>query len=213
METQTATETKERPTFFNSEMVRKILSGEKTQTRRVVKNSFAQNAEYVYQHESGLEGRWWAFVNQSKSSKFMKDGQTNSYCPFGKVGTRLWVRETFANFNNSIHYIASANQADLDWLQSEAVKWKPSIFMPREASRITLEITDIRVERLLDISNSDARSEGVCGVDWGHGLDYGGDANYTKPFSELWDKINGKKYPVSSNPWVWCISFQKLENK
>lgn len=159
---------KERPILFNAAMVRALLDGSKTQTRRIPK------------HER---------------------------CPYGESGDRLWVRETWGTSqqwrdfkpsllpeNVDVFFAANYSVPDLDDLKP----WRPSIFMPRWASRITLEITDVRVERLQDISAEDATAEGMA-------LD---DAVYN--YSRLWDKINGDG-AFELNPWVWAIEFRVLE--
>jgi len=121
-------------------------------------------------------------------------------CPYGKIGQKLWVRETWVKQMGGIIYKATDNN------KFPKFKWKPSIYMPRKYSRITLEITNIRVERVADITPEDCFREGcsdsfkvVCSaIIW---------------FRELWNSINGKKYPWKLNPFVWVISFKVAKNR
>ena len=208
--------TKERPIIFSGDMVRAILDGRKTQTRRVVKIAQHPQAERV-QHFEGL--RWdWLRYDGLRLATFK--------CPYGKEGDRLWVREKFSrhmipegepyfypadrlrecvDHDNGFHYWADGEPEYGDWERP-----KPSIHMPRLASRITLEIANIRVERLQDISEEDAEAEGApleLGV-----LErtiLGAKARYRSGFVRLWESING---PGSwdANPWVWCVSFKRV---
>lgn len=178
MKPQTAMQIKERPILFSGEMVRAILDGRKTQTRRVVK---------------GIALDWLA--PDMFTPRFVASPE-NDLCQYGKVGDRLWVRETFQPYGDGYAYRATP-------AIPENHNWKPSIFMPRAASRITLEITNVRVERLNEISDKDAEAEGVEA--WSNS----GNSPAWK-FQCLWDRINGKKYPWSSNPWVWVIEFRKI---
>lgn len=168
---------KERPILFSGEMVRAILDGRKTQTRRVAK---------------GIALEWLA--PDMFTPEFVALPE-NGLCPYGYSGDRLWVRETFQSYGDGFAYRATPVIPDNR-------NWKPSIFMPRSASRITLEITNVRVERLNEITEMDAEAEGV--YVWS---DSGNPAIWK--FHCLWDDINGKKYPWSSNPWVWVVEFQK----
>lgn len=147
--------------------------------------------------------------------------------PLGQIGDRLWVRETWGSAD---HYYQDhendapsvvAYAADQSAIQFHAktprpipswdiaqwnwdqMKWKPSIFMPRWASRITLEVVDVRVERLRDITNDDARLEGVSAPPKQQ-------ATHVDQFAELWDSINGKRAPWASNPYVWRVEFRKV---
>jgi len=133
-------------------------------------------------------------------------------CPYGTIGDRLWVRETWAPHPqdpSTIFYRATVESEP--GIRVWDGPWRPSIHMPRWASRITLEITGIRVERVQDISEEDARAEGV-GAHGGWNADeteYG--VNARGPFSHLWDSINAKRHPWASNPWVWVIEFREAE--
>ena len=174
-------QTKERPILFSGEMVRAILDGKKTQTRRV-----AKGVALEWLDDAGFDPEFVA-----------KD---NDLCPYGKVGDRLWVRETWGMLPHpkqasQIIYKAD-NEIDLD-------KWKPSIHMPRWVSRIVLEITDIRIERVQDITASDIKMEGV---------DVFGDDLVKKTlFSDLWNKINAKRgFGWDKNPWVWVVTFKRV---
>lgn len=175
---------KERPILFSGEMVRAILEGRKTMTRRVIK----------------------PFV------------PIIDFCPYGKTSDRLWVRETFAHVSSWSHYNRLAPnskwlyRADKEWPVS---RWKPSIFMPRLASRITLEITGVRVEQVRDISENDASAEGL--QDWypdpqkPNPYPNGGPYTNIQRFAALWDSINKKRgYGWDSNPWVWVIEFKRI---
>lgn len=199
---------KERPILFSTEMVRAILAGTKTQTRRLVKDK-----EFL------------KYATDEETIDFLK---VTAICPYGNKGDRLWVRETFGEWESLLgKYIYKANMS-----KSEAFlfRWKPAIHMPREASRINLVITDIRIERLHDITDQDAMDEGISMVDDYHWKDYFGDfagfdfdANIKSKYGEklsgevtsyasLWSKINGLESWLS-NPWVWVIEFQKEGGK
>jgi hypothetical protein len=182
---------KERPILFNAAMVNAILSGQKTQTRRMVKTS------------PGIYG-----VNTVLHI---------DKCQFGKVGDRLWVRETIdgiwgcdATYMADDTRLADVLEGWWDEPQRLPIKRIPSIHMPRWASRITLEITDLRVERLQDISEEDAKAEGVpldCPI--GHIPAYK-KAPYSYCFAQLWESVYGAG-SWDANPWVWAISFKKVE--
>ncbi len=222
---------KERGMIFNGEMVWALLDGRKTQTRRTVKPQ---------PDEDGLakviNGPW------------VDTSERNYRCPFGDVGDRIWVRETwgvvsheldedgriqpwtpdrpataihempFGNGYYSGHAIYAAD-GDFTWGDDDGYEdgrscWKPSIHMPRAASRILLEITDVRVERLNAISQEDAQSEGTELTGWR--------PTYSDPdsggvvmtpydnFAELWSSIYGDE-SWKANPWVWVISFKRVE--
>lgn len=206
---------RERPILFRAPLVRAILAGEKTQTRRVMsKQPHDETTVHVERfHQTIVDrhgddqpgpevfGAWW------------DDGESGLKCPYGGPGDRLWVRETWA-----YHLHAQGALADDDgpWVYAadgeQALqyrlgdRWRPSIHMPRYACRILLEITDVRVERLHDLSEDDARAEGAepllvspDGGSWPH---YEG-------FCALWESINGAgSWDV--NPWVWAVSFRRM---
>ena len=132
--------------------------------------------------------------------------------PYGKPGDRLWVRETWHDASSSLHSCAlyRADGIDLHW-----DKWTPSIHMPRWASRITLEITSVRVERLQDISEADALAEGIPSIDTPGAWTLPIPANpnlpaiYLGAFCKLWESINGPG-SWAANPWVWAIEFRRV---
>lgn len=187
---------KERPILFSAPMVRALLAGTKTQTRRIIKP----------QH--------LAFFNQDAAA--MLSDWNERPLPYGQTGDRLWVRETFGHFERNQHFKPGCNvyyRADGNCLELEP--WRPSIHMPRWASRITLEITSVRVERLQDISEADALAEGIPSIDTPGAWTLPIPANpnlpaiYLGAFCKLWESING---PGSwdANPWVWAIEFRRL---
>lgn len=174
---------KERPILFSAPMVRAILEGRKTQTRRIIKSR---------KNNSIFMGGWTdSFILDEGNREW-----TLSECPYGQPGDHLWVRESWQKFGKEYAY--AATDGDI----YPETKWRPSIHMPRAASRLTLEITDIRAERLHDITEADAIAEGCeSGGNW--------DSAPTVQYSNLWETING---PGSweANPWVWVITFKKI---
>lgn len=187
----------ERGMIFNGEMVRAILDGRKTQTRRIMAPQPADDIERgIFPNPEAIG---W------KSSLRHKHGSTTAhFCPYGKPGDRIWVRETWARYNidQNSHDIAYRATTPEDW--PEDGRWRPSIHMPRWASRILLEITNVRVERLKSISDSDAIREGCSTADMKSG-DCVADV-----FARLWASIYGAE-SWNANPWVWVIEFKRVE--
>lgn len=195
---------KARPILFSGEMVRAILAGTKTQTRRIAK--FFDNDEAM-QFDPRFDGGIWKAADYGYECK----------CPYGVPGDRLWVRETFAV---NPHYSERNGQpkyfyrADGPEYESDGA-WKPSIFMPRWASRFTLEITDVRVQRLHDIGRDgrkahDVLAEGITDAQIEHWRKWlHPDDAPAHTYGVLWDSINGKG-SWQSNPWVWAITFKKV---
>lgn len=190
--------------------------GLKTQTRRLPAD---QPLKWCVRFEPapfegyGREPGWI----QMTADAYSQRGWCNF--PYGKVGDHLWVRETFtygpdgellyaANFENHTNHGGTTVIMSRDGKRQVALRWKPSIFMPRSASRILLEITAIRVERLQDISLDDINAEGTPDTLDPTKRPYG---TRREQFQRLWDSINAKKYPFESNPWVWVIEFKKVE--
>ncbi|HBX5813164.1 TPA: morphogenetic protein [Klebsiella pneumoniae] len=199
---------KERGMIFNAEMVRAILDGRKTQTRRIMAPQPADDIERCIFPNPEAIG--W------KSSLRHKHGSTTAhFCHYGKPGDRIWVRETWNKYGGLLTY-----RADHDWIddmRKETVctaKWVPSIHMPRWASRILLEITDVRVERLNSISQEDAQAEGLELTGWRptySDQDSGGEVMTPYDnFAELWSSIYGDE-SWQANPWVWVIEFKRVE--
>jgi len=186
-----------KPIIFNAESVRAILDGRKTQTRRVVP-AFPFSDDW--KHWNGRP-EW-----------------ERRDCPFGQPGDTLWVRETFlvqpelwaaGHSPQPVHYAS-----DTPRNQAEDYALKPSIHMPRWASRITLKITDIRVERLQDISTDDAAREGITYAPGSYELEwmtpYQRERKRLADFQAMWDTINAKRgYPWESNPYVWVLEFSR----
>jgi len=186
---------KQRPIIFSAPMVRAILDGRKTQTRRILKSSPHSQAERA-QHFEGT--RWdWLRYDGLRLATFN--------CPYSQPGDLLWVRETWARYNidQDSHDMAYRATPPADWPSDG--NWRPSIFMPRWASRITLEVTAVRIERLQDISEKDSWAEGCDG--WDDDVT-GGCSGYGE-FAQLWSEIHG---PGSwdANPWVWVIEFKRV---
>jgi hypothetical protein len=189
---------KDRPILFSGEMVRAILEGRKTMTRRIIKPQPIQPAPGAYfdAYNKSAQWNWWTPDGRQYLDKIIK-------CPYGQPSDRLWVRETFSNsrMDDSIPTHYKADQFLFDYSQP----WKPSIFMPRWASRILLEVADIRVERLQDIREEDAKAEGVVDIIF---------QSLTRRdlFAALWNKINAKRgYGWDTNPWVWVVSFKPVQ--
>lgn len=214
---------KERPILFSGPMVLALLAGRKTQTRRVVRRDFQwlPHLDKITRLE-GIEP-FAIMTNDGTGLPLMVP------CPYGYPGDRLWVRETFDSPPGSEDRSEVLYRADVtpeqdrqhaeNCRRSPALfgpgKWRPSIFMPRWASRITLEVTSVRVERLQDISDDDVRAEGVpehhefCNDARGCSTEYACDLLQDR-FAALWDKINGKRANWSSNPWLWVVTFKRV---
>lgn len=213
---------KERPILFSAPMVRAILLGSKTQTRRVVKHHPSDDGNMVLvDHGDG----WWPYRSDDGERPVVNGGDEIPYrCPYGQPGDRLWVREGFSGPHyreafppslwhelDEIHYWADGNPVDGDWTRP-----RPSIHMPRWASRILLEVVAVRVERLNEISEADAIAEGVerAGDRFKQYMPMF-DASAYDPalakssYSQLWESING---PGSwdANPWVWVVEFERI---
>lgn len=220
---------KERPIIFSAPMVRAILQGKKTQTRRIVKPQ-PPTPEQVRK----LSGSSFSiFTDAHTPGKFRVAGpvwcvrrlinrEPQWICPYGVAGDRLWVRETW--FDNMASDDGDTAQtparcvyrADGEFMEQFPEdymegKWTPSIHMPRWASRITLEIVAVHVERLQDITEHDAEREGFERSFDPDGSEYGAElTTAVEAFEMLWHKINGAD-SWNANPWVWVIEFRKLE--
>jgi hypothetical protein len=218
---------KERPILFNGEMVRAILDGRKTQTRRIVAEKLLQHTyDCAMNPTTSLRGTPLCPIQDPGGSpgqmiQYPKQEAIESCCPFGKPGDFLWIRETWKpdpswgqgqvrtpllSEGDNILYKSTLpeNHAKASWCN-----WRPSIHMPRWASRITLKIANVRMERLNEISEDDAWAEGCqqgnpalpgmegwdCAKDW---------------YADLWESINGKG-SWDLNPYVWGIEFKRVE--
>ena len=237
----------ERPILFSGPMVRAILEGRKTQTRRIAipkrscidfigggpKDGPDWNDPRCWGFEDPNTGFWWALRGNEECHQLP--------CPHGMVGDRLWVRETHAevfevdipagrprgptgtagsparpDWKSRYVYLADGPMPNVQWHHvgdSQPVRWTPSIHMRRRASRITLEITGVRAERLQSISESDALAEGVTIAD-PHMRDHGA-GTYRPPsiraFHDLWDSLNAARgHGWDVNPWVWIIQFRRI---
>jgi len=199
----------ERPILFSAPMVRAILAGTKTQTRRIIK------CPPHYQIEEKDDGKPWPWMYDSE-----RDRDHFMPCPYGEPGTRLWVREAWrAVWSSDDEPPRAFNAGYRFWYEADAPhqdgfgKLRPSIHMPRCASRITLEVTGVRVEKLQDISEADAMAEGVALHDDGKFTDYmsptGYAGNAVSSYRSLWTSINGPS-SWEANPYVWAVEFRRL---
>ena len=186
---------KERPILFSGAMVRAILEDRKTQTRRVVKPPRGW-AEYSHCDPFAMPRLRGGGTECTAESVYDKSA------PYGQPGDRLWVRETWQCGDYFIRH-PQIDQVRYRATDAELLHWRPSIHMPRWASRIQLEITGVRVERLQDISEADAISEGV----------YSDPAAPARDgFMGLWDSINvSRGFGWAANPWVWVVSFRRID--
>lgn len=207
---------KERPILFSTDMVQAILNGSKTQTRRIVKKQYPimfEAPKMLWNDSKTPE--WCLGTNmESPNSHWLKS-------PYGVPGDLLWVRETFTYIGesasspdqrNQFHYKASTGKNNFTW--------KPSIHMPKKAARIWLKVNDVRVERLQDISEEDAKAEGVrkygpFGEYRGSRHPNGGYMKYraygdaVSAFECIWESINGAE-SWKANPWVWVVDFEVI---
>lgn len=207
---------KERPILFQSAMVRALLDGSKTQTRRIVRDLPAWPITEIC-HDAGGTAKWMP-NGPSASGTGMAAGHWR-HCPYGKPGDRLWVRETHRPiFGQTCGLITVDYQADPreKWERLGDApdcliksKWTPSIHMRREYSRILLEIVSVRAERLQDISEADAAAEG-----WQRRSEVSNDPDVHSDaardwYRDLWEEINGLD-SWNTNPWVWVVEFKRV---
>lgn len=241
-----ATTVKERPIIFSAPMVKAIIDGRKTQTRRVLKPQPPKGFDYPECEDSGL----WAFV-RDRAKRDWHDVR----CPYGAPGDQLWMRETWGvdstsaggSLSNYRYHIAvkykcdDPNEAETYWEVDAAtyrlwekrfmaedgnvIQWRSPYHMPRWASRITLEITEVRVERVGSISIDDCVAEGLPRGIYRHATkafhpcDDGTDCQlpdgrvfpFKAAFGVLWDSINVKRAPWELNPWVWALTFRRVQ--
>jgi hypothetical protein len=231
---------KERPVLFSGPMVRAILDGRKTQTRRVVKDArgaFWDHAGWRPIVEGGQFVRW---DDVDDAHEAAVHGAPRPDCPYGMPGDRLWVRETWQMFDPhpdgdlaavGAERLARGRRAPWDgvtggrpieWTTAYQAdgevehptdgpaRWRPSIHMPRWASRLLLDVTDVRVQRLHGIDEGDAIAEGVDAVTLAD-VPRQGTLCRRDDFGHLWDLINGKRAPWASNPWVWAVTFRRVQ--
>ena len=216
---------KERPILFSSPMVRAILAGAKTQTRRVVKQ--LQGMDPADVRLARTQGGYPDGVRPVWECDFCEPDIFSTPCPYGQPGDRLWVRETWQSVPFGPHRDWPGcpdlrPQKPSEWNRTAVVIWRadgempgpeiwsPSIHMPRWASRITLEITGVRVERLNDISEQDAAEEGVGPGYVPNSLGSTTCVGYRPMFAKVWRDINGPD-SWDANPWVWVIEFKRIE--
>jgi len=231
--------TRERPILFTGEMVRAILGGRKTQTRRVViwrcKHDEDDGTVLLERDATGRNtpGAFWPW-------SFHDGDETPELCPYGRPGDTLWVRETWCPVDkvgwwdctqprdayyeiggmprrNGVAYLADSSHGGHEDAESRrcrvelGYRWRPSIHMPRWASRLTLRVTDVRVQRLHEISEADAQAEGI---ERGNASTFNLMGVHRALFSVLWDSINAKRgHSWDSNPWVWVVAFKRIEGQ
>ena len=232
---------KELPILFSTEMVQAILDGRKTQTRRTFKHdvSYIENPQFGYSAftKAGfISARGYFNYTNSDGNQIRRYGEKFYKSPYGKAGDLLWVRETFAYSDgiepHGAEYIYKADLSgdiarrsysmgfDIDEL--DQLKFKPSIHMPKDAARIWLQVTEVKVERLHEIIEEDAKAEGVemkevrSGFVWkcykntaGIRKDLLYCDNHKSSFRSLWESINGPE-SWDTNPWVWVVKFEVL---
>lgn len=237
----------ERPILFSGPMVRAILDGRKTQTRRIVTHRHGISFLGGAGQEDDPECWGWSFDGPDHSGYMVLErglnqrhdhGLVSMPCPYGNPGDRMWVRETWCFANPEYPFVGSdrpvsqrgdrcyyrATDGELE-RDDGGSPWRPSIHMPRWASRICLRVTDVRVQRLQEISEEDAKAEGARHFP---DLPTKGEHDPARwsmaepsstwecmhspryAFGNYWDSINAKRTPWADNPWVWAISFERL---
>lgn len=199
---------KERPIIFSGEMVRAILEGRKTQTRRAIK-------------PQPPKGHWWAETegDMQLAAIYYPGERGRSGCPYGVPGDRLWVREAWQHCPRcgGINWRACGNENGTVCQhcdESLSIRWKSPIHMFKDYARIWLEITGVRMERLQDITMGQIAAEGVS-FDWCEVRPYPEKVMLQrKAFRELWNSLNAKRgYGWEANPWVWAVQFETAEAK
>lgn len=209
-------------------MVRALLDGSKTQTRRVVKMPPSWDCFVCADWGDG----WWPYRSDDGESPTYDNNEIRLNCPYGQPGDRLWVRETWSiqmlgafgtdkgydttyalrhradDGEREIHVAPGEADPYIKLHDSQRGEWRPSIHMPRWASRLLLEIVSVRVERLQDIATEEIEAEGVVTSD--HDIMTHGCRARVNDFAKLWESINGEG-SWGSNPWVWVVEFRRAE--
>lgn len=222
-----ADQVKERPILFSAPMIRALLDGKKTQTRREIVSRKKAAPYFVLYERREHSGFWPVYSADGERGHYLDDQghdiEEQIACPYGQPGERLWVREAFIHEPADYCWEASVSipcrpshtvyRADVEG-DSKGAGWKPSIHMPRNLSRILLEITEVRVERLRSITEADALAEGIVRLpDGGFGLPKGEHYHAADPrisYLSLWESINGPG-SVEAEPWLWAVSFRRLK--
>ena len=224
---------KEHPILFSGPLVRAILDGRKTQTRRLLR--VQPGSDVATFDNDGEGGRWHSCSNPGRiGSTFpgATDPDRIGYwrdpvgirCPYGQPGDRLWVRESWRSVGwrpENGHWIEYAadnakvwREAPKDVLSVDVYnhahpdRWRPSIHMPRWASRISLEVTEVRVQRIQEITEEDARAEGVPAIPR---LDGSDPRYYRQSFAALWDSLAPAGQEWADTPWVWAVTFKRVQ--
>ncbi|MFT0517315.1 hypothetical protein [Pseudomonas faucium] len=211
---------KERPILFSGHMVRAILNGQKTVTRREIKPSM-RSADSSFELHQQEDESWRPMHTFDESCMDAQGTEHPIVCPYGQPGDRLWVREAWLadsqldsiaprdlSQGEPIFYPADGSVRQTGCAMISQGRGRPSIHMPRWASRILLEITAVRVELLQDISEEQAEAEGVGFLR--HAPDYDETLTAAQLFECLWSSINGDD-SWSGNPWVWVVEFKRIE--
>lgn len=212
-----------KPILFNTEMVKAILDGRKTVTRRVVKPPVPKPCELRKMQEGYHAGEWHLYCEDPLLDKRIKSPWGAQFLPPFQPGDTLYVRETWGKAQNAESYVY---KADFDGHATEVflpgMKWRPSIHMPKEAARLFLRVTDVRVQRLQDMTTDDAKAEGAETDDWLENCEEASAVGLsTWSLREyfgyhIWNRtLNGrdanKRYGWEANPWVWVICFERCE--
>ena len=193
---------KMKPILFSTEMVKAILDGRKTQTRRVI------NPQPLHNIDEPLFNCGYGFVSTAQNYYSNRRSKQEVIYPKYQINSILWVRETWLKADDGYYYRADESVLSKELRTAYGFKWKPSIFMPREAARIFLKVINVRVERVQDISADDCFAEGMAGEYDGSSL-----CPELREFRELWDKINAiRGYGWKDNPWVWVYEFEQIES-
>lgn len=192
---------KERPILMTPANAQKCHDGTKTQTRRIVKGLHSVDF-YPQITKPGIA----TFLNRELANPY--DDAHDVTCHYGVPGDRLWVREPFATTSDDGKWIYKG-WSMFDGMKTFDWKWTPSIHMPRLACRTVLEITEIRVQRLQEISENDAKAEGCMVPTVMHADSDQSAYSYVENFKLLWGSINGAG-SWAENPWVWAITFKKV---
>lgn len=207
---------RERPILFSGSMVRAILAGQKIVTRRVVglpelQPSTTPGYDWTWRGQAPVKSVAQQRRHPRGCWQDVRAKTLLGLCPYGIPGDRLWVRETWWRCPcDQIVYREKFDAGGYPNLPAAPSAWRPSIFMERKDSRITLEVVSVRVERLHAITEEDAIREGVDAVSVAD-VPRNGTLSRRDDFAQLWQKINGKRAPWGSNPFVWRIEFRRVE--